>query len=198
MKRIVIALAAASLLIVPATVSTAAPVVNAKPKCSVTDVKTQTTIDAAVKSAAKAEAKAKAALAKLQGQKAKAEATLKKVKDAKAAKVKTSGELKAKLLKSKNNIAAINKRITNLKGPALTKANKDLAAALAEKAELDKLVAAANQEVKEVTTDATEATETVSELVEEIEVVEVEAEEAMALVSKKKAELTKAKGKCTR
>jgi hypothetical protein len=195
MKKFAIALATTALLIAPVSISNAAP---EKPKCSVSAIKSQNALDAAAKVAEKAAAKLIADVAKLKTQKAKAESDLKKAKDGKAAKVKTAGELKAKLLKVKNNLAAINKRIASLKGPALVKAQKDLEAALKEQAKLNELVAAANADTKEATEAATDATEEVTEVVEEIEVVETEVEEAIEIVEKKKSELAKAKGKCKR
>ncbi len=196
MKKVLIALVTAGLLLAPVSLVNAAPKAPTVSKCSPTDLKTQSTLDAAVKAAEKASAKAKATAAKLKTKKAKAEAALKKAKAVKTDEIKGAGELKAKLQKAKNNIAAINKRITKLKGTALAKAEKDLAAALKEQTRLNGLVSAANTDVAEATEEATALTEEVAEAVEELEVVEEEIEESTALATKKKSDLTKAKGKC--
>ena len=196
MKKLLIAITAASLLVAPVSLVNAAPKAPTVSKCSPADLKSQSTLDAAVKAAEKAAAQAKATAAKLKTKKAKAEAALKKAKEVKIDEIKGAGELKAKLLKAKNNIASLNKRIKNLKGTALAKAEKDLAAALAEQTRLNGLVAAANTDVAEATEEATTLAEEVAEAVEELAVVEEEIDDSTALATKKKSDLAKAKGKC--
>jgi DNA repair exonuclease SbcCD ATPase subunit len=199
MKKLIVTLATAALLIAPVSLVSASPKGGPeRAKCSVSDVKNHKVLDEAAKAAKKAAEEAKHAAGKLKEKKSKVESELKKAKEGKTKKVKTVEELKAKQVKLDLKKAELTSQLTTLGGKRLAGAKEQLKEIERDLAKLVEAITKAEADAAAAAAAVETVTIEVKEVVVDVNDAAAEAEEAAREAAKKAAELAKEQGKCKR